>query len=145
MLVYPSDFPDPFLLRVGDTWFAYSTQSGGRNVQVLSSRDLVSWQLLGDALPDLPAWTRPGTSWSPSVLATGSGFVLYVVVVERTYDRHAIAVAVSDTPEGPFRPDAQGPLVFQPYRGGSIDPDPFVDMDGNATLFWKTEIGRAHV
>ena len=32
--VYPYDFPDPFVLPVGDGYFAYATNSGHMNVQV---------------------------------------------------------------------------------------------------------------
>lgn len=139
MLVYDGDAPDPFLLYARGRWYAYATQSGGRNVQVLTSPDLVSWELVGDALPELPSWSRPGFTWSPAVLARGDGFVMYVAVREPRYDRQAIAVAESTLPQGPFTPLPGGPLVFQRLRGGSIDPDPFVDDDGSATLLWKSD------
>ena len=41
---YRGDFPDPSVLHVGSTWFAYSTTTGGRNLPVLRSTDLVHWQ-----------------------------------------------------------------------------------------------------
>ncbi len=141
MLTYDGDFPDPYILRVGGDYFAYATQSGGMQVQVMTSTTLVSWRHLGEAFPQLPAWSKPGFTWSPAVLRRGDRFVMYVAVRERRYDRQAIATAVADHPAGPFRPlDADaGPLVFQPARGGSIDPDPFVDHDGRVYLVWKSD------
>ena len=35
---YCHDFADPFVLRVGDRYYAYSTNSGGRNMMMRSSR-----------------------------------------------------------------------------------------------------------
>src|SRR5262249_41737102 len=51
-----SDFPDPFVLREGDRYYAFATGGPGRNVQVATSRDLASWSFLPDALPELPSW-----------------------------------------------------------------------------------------
>ena len=87
----------------------------------------------------LPAWSRPGFTWSPAVLQRGGVFVMYVAVREPRYDRQAIAVAVADGPAGPFRPMESGPLVFQRRRGGTIDPDPFVDEDGSVHLLYKSD------
>jgi len=54
--VIRADFPDPGLLRGPDgAFYAYATHTSiaGRwmNVQVARSPDLVTWKLLGDALP----------------------------------------------------------------------------------------------
>ena len=69
--LYPVDFPDPSLLRVGSTTYAYATNGPGGNVQVIRSSDLRTWQRLPDALPELPAWAAPDFTWAPSVLAPG--------------------------------------------------------------------------
>jgi len=39
--VYDRDFPDPFVLKVGDTYYAYATNGDGKQVQTLTSKDLV--------------------------------------------------------------------------------------------------------
>ena len=57
------DFPDPALLNVGGTWFAYGTEAPRNitdpaNIQVATSPDLISWQHAGDALPNLPSWGK---------------------------------------------------------------------------------------
>jgi hypothetical protein len=54
-------------------------------------------------------------------------------------------VATAPDPGGPFVDRSGGPLIFQEDRGGSIDPSPFVDADGSASLLWKSDdnaIGR---
>lgn len=137
--VHPADFPDPHVLRVGSTYYAYGTQAGSTNVQVMTSPDLQHWQRLGDALPRLPAWAGSGRTWSPAVLARGDRFVLYYAVREPRSNRQAISAAAGDHPAGPFVDTSAGPVIFQLERGGSIDPSPFVDDDGTAYLMWKSD------
>ena len=138
-LVWPGDAPDPSAVRTADGWVAHATQSGPWSVQVLASADLRTWRHLGEGLPVLPAWAAPGRTWSPAALVRGASTVLYVAVAHRGTGRQAVAACVGDGPAGPFR-DALGvPLVHQVSRGGSIDPQPFVDADGRAYLLWKSD------
>ena len=132
------DFPDPFVLRLGSTYYAYATNAGGANVQVMRSADLTGWEALPDALPVLPSWAGPGRTWAPAVLPRGDRYLLYYTVREPTSDRQCVSVATARTPAGPFA-GGTGPLVFQLERGGSIDPSPFVDPDGTAYLLWKSD------
>ena len=71
--VYPFDFPDPFVLRVDDSYYAFATDVGDVHIPVVRSEDLATWQWVGDALPELPAWARQtsGLTWAPGVLARG--------------------------------------------------------------------------
>ena len=141
--VHPGDFADPFVLRVDGSYFAYATQAGGHDVQVMRSSDLVAWEHLGNALGGLPAWAAAGRTWAPVVLPRADGavtcYVLYYVVREPTSDRQAISVARASSPAGPFVDTSAAPIVFQLDRGGSIDPSPFVDQDGTAYLLWKSD------
>jgi beta-xylosidase len=137
--VDPRDFPDPFVLAAHDQFFAFATNAGNVNVQVLSSADLVRWQSLPDALPSVARWASPGFTWAPAVLARPGGFVLYYTVREPRAGRQAISVAWSARPQGPYDDTSEHPLVYQLDSGGSIDPSPFVDPDGRAYLVWKDD------
>ena len=64
-LVYPFDFPDPFVLRVGGDYFAYGTNSVGGNIQIIESADLVHWSALGNALLNVAKWAVPGSHLGP--------------------------------------------------------------------------------
>lgn len=139
MRVWDGDFPDPFVLRAGGDLWAFATQTGDLDVQVMRSPDLRSWTHHGEALRSLPAWARRGRTWSPAVLERAYGFVLYYAVRMAAGDRQAISAAVADRPQGPYVDTSTGPLVFQATHAGSIDPDPFVDSDGRAYLAWKSE------
>jgi hypothetical protein len=136
---FPYDFADPFVLSAGGTYYGYSTNAGAGDIQVIRSPDLVSWELVGNGLADLPAWAAPDATWAPAVLVRGGGYVAYYTVRDAGSRQQCISRAVSATPAGPFVDDSGGPLVCQMADGGSIDPSPFVDADGRAFLLWKSE------
>lgn len=133
------DFADPFVLASGGRFYAYSTNGGGGNVQLITADNLGEWRWVGNALPVLPAWATPNRTWAPSVLATPSGFVLYYTARHNESGRQCISRAVAASPEGPFVDDSAGPMVCQLDRNGSIDPSPFVDAAGQGYLTWKSE------
>jgi hypothetical protein len=136
------DFPDPAVLRVGSTWYAYGTDGDLGNVQVVTSTDLVSWTDAGQpgrvgALAKVPAWGQNDDVWAPGILDTGSGYVLYSAVVKTATGKRCIAAATSTKPEGPFTA-VEGFQVCNDGEGGAIDPDVFT-QGGNRYLLWKTE------
>jgi beta-xylosidase len=135
------DFPDPGIILVEDTYYAYSTNAAGRNVPVASSTDLLNWTFLGDAMPALPSWARLGGSfiWAPEVIEIDGRYLLYFTARDREADRQCIGVAISDQLEGRFRDDSDAALVCQVEEGGSIDASPFRDADGTLYLYWKND------
>lgn len=135
---FDGDFPDPHVVRAGSEYYAYATNAGGANVQLLRSGDLARWEHLGDALPRLPPWAAAGFTWAPEVCRMGARWILYYTVREPSSGRQCISAASAPTPDGPFVDNSSGPLVFQVDRGGSIDPSPFVDGD-TAYLLWKSD------
>jgi beta-xylosidase len=137
--VWPGDFPDPFLLEVDGEHLAFATQGGLRSVQRIRSDDLVTWDDLGDALPVLPPWVAPLSTWAPAVLPRGDRFLLFYAALVDGTDRHCIGVAISEDAAGPYADTADRPLVCPHDQGGAIDPSPFVDTDGSAWLLWKND------
>jgi len=140
--VLEQNFPDPDVLRVGDTYYAYATQAndGSVNVQLATSLDLENWQAEEmDPLPELPPWATNGRTWAPDVSEGPDGFVMYFTAHSVDPDRQCIGVARSTSPTGPFRPVGNAPLVCPAARGGAIDPASFVDEDGRRYLLWKND------
>ena len=140
--VYKYDFPDPHIIRVDDTYYAYATTNGSSvNIRVMSSPDLVNWEELGDSLPALPKWSVPnaGYTWAPGVIQLEDQFVMYYVAREKEIDRQCIGVAVSEDPAGPFTDSNDEAFICQGELGGSIDAYPFRDDDGKLYLFWKND------
>ena len=137
--VYPFDFPDPDVIRVGDVYYGYATNSAAGNIQMIQSTDLVHWSVDGDALSHLPLWAHAGDTWAPGVFELNGTFVLYYAVVDGSTGKECISVAVANDPRGPFVDNSTGPLVCQLDLGGSIDPSPFLDASGTPYLVWKSQ------
>lgn len=140
------DFPDPDVLQVGETYYAYATNSGPTNIQMAKSNDLVKWQYLGGALPALPLWAKPqaGLTWAPEVTtsADGTTYLMYYTTRDQVSDKQCIGVATSDSPEGPFRSTGaanESAFICQPKEGGSIDAASFADEDGSRYVMWKND------
>src|SRR6478672_13131765 len=111
---YPGDFPDPAMMVVGGSYWAYSTGSAGRNLQVMQSADLQTWPTTPtDPLPLLPSWATVGSTWAPSVVPQGDRYRMYYTVRETSSARQCVSVASASTPGGPFTDISSGPLVCQ--------------------------------
>lgn len=140
--VLDADFPDPAVVRAADgTFYAYATQTvrGGLvNIQVAQSTDLVRWSLLGDALPQRPAWsTRVWNFWAPHVVRDDARgrYVMYYAAHHDAVDGKCIGIATSPTPRGPFS-DVGAPLVCA-ADGFNIDAMAFDDpVSGRRFLYW---------
>ncbi|HWG73151.1 MAG TPA: glycoside hydrolase family 43 protein [Acidimicrobiales bacterium] len=137
--VYAGDFPDPAVVAVGSTYFAYATGSAGRNLQVTQASDLSHWSSPVDPLPTLPGWATRGYTWAPGVTDIGGTFVMYYTARDTAAGRQCISVATSSTPQGPFTDTSTAPLIGQLPDGGSIDPNPFNDSTGARYLIWKSD------
>jgi hypothetical protein len=135
----PADFPDPDIVPVGGTYWAYGTGSHGLNLQVISSDQLVAGASPQEALPVLPGWAEPGLTWSPAVVQLGRSFVMYYTVHDRASGDQCISMATAPQPGGPFVDRSTAPFLCQVSDGGSIDPHPFVAPDGRLYLLWKSD------
>jgi beta-xylosidase len=135
------NFPDPFVMKVDDTYYAYSTNSNSRNLPVATSTDLVNWQMGRDGMPALAKWinlSRPDV-WAPEIIRVEDEYLLYYTARNKETGVQCIGLAISDSPEGPFRDRSESPLICQLEEGGSIDANPFRDADGKLYLYWKND------
>lgn len=142
--VLDQDFPDPDVLKVGDVYYAYATNGNEINIQVARSSDLVHWDVLEDALPELPDWAvqKFGWAWAPEVFSPSEGrYVMYFTArFAIGFDgTQCIGLATSDDPDGPFVSANPQPFICQTNQGGSIDPSTFVDSDGQRYVLWKND------
>lgn len=142
--VLDQDFPDPDILDAGEEYYAYATNAEGINIQAARSTDLVHWDALGEALPDLPDWAVQsfGWAWAPEVFSPDAGqYVMYFTArFAIGFDgTQCIGVATSDDPAGPFVSSNSKPFICQTDQGGSIDPSYFVDADGKHYVLWKND------
>ncbi|MFE5486125.1 family 43 glycosylhydrolase [Streptomyces sp. NPDC056527] len=140
--VLDQDFPDPDVVKVGGVYHAYATNAHGRNIRHATSTDLVHWTVdATDVLPQVGAWVTldpPGRVWAPEVFDNGDGFTLQYTARDRAGGRQCIGAAVASSPDGPFRPAGDGPLVCTPEQGGSIDASSYTE-NGARHLLWKSD------
>lgn len=153
--VLDSDFPDPAAIRTNDGWYyVYATQ--GRdgeqmlNIQIARSRDLVNWERRGDALPVKPGWAAQTQDfWAPHVHQADGRYYLYYsakpdAALTDTSRGLCLAVATSDSPDGPFT-DMGQPLQC---GEGFVNIDPFAFDDpatGKRLLYWGSGFGPIKV
>jgi beta-xylosidase len=154
---YTGDFPDPAVIRIGSTAYAYSTTSDGLNVPVLTSTNLRTWRAnrptatnpTGDGLPRTPVWSagieRPdgrfkAPTWAPTVtrLKPGRFVMAYATQVAGSPgQRMCISLAYASKPTGPFVDTTTKPTLC-PARG-AIDPQVFIAPSGYPWLVWKAD------
>ena len=97
-----------------------------------SSTDMVNWTDHGAILSYKDfEWSR-GDAWAGQCVYRNGKFYYYLPVNQKN-GGNAIGVAVSDSPTGPFK-DAIGKPLLTGY--GYIDPNVFIDDDGQAYLYW---------
>ncbi|KAJ5246338.1 hypothetical protein N7468_001321 [Penicillium chermesinum] len=115
-----SDFADPCLIQTSDGYYAFATSGNNVNVQVASSSDFSSWDLMSgtDALPGpFPSWVASSPSvWAPDVIQR-PGYEQALCWGRNVLERHRS-----------LHPSRQRHRL--PSRsGGAIDPDGFKDGD----------------
>jgi beta-xylosidase len=136
-----ANFADPFILKVDDTYYAYSTNSNSRNVPSATSTNLVDWTMGRDVMPSLASWVRLSRPdvWAPEVIRVDDSYLLYYTARDKETGYQCIGLAVSDSPSGQFRDQSDRPFICQNTEGGSIDASPFRDADGTLYLYWKND------
>ena len=161
-----------------DRWYMYCTtdplNEDDRNAEgefrfrpipMMTSRDLVNWRYVGDALPEPPSWAAEGAGiWAPDVVYSEAHNRYYLTfVVTNTDDEvsgapgctgdSAIGVATSRSPLGPWRtsdrpvvgprkdPTNPDPCAFF----WTFDPDVLGDSVGdNSILYYGSYYGGIH-
>lgn len=120
---------DPYILLDGDTYYMYGT-SNDNGIEVFKSTDLVHWEGPCGAKDGLALHKNDVYGekwfWAPEVYKFGNKYYMFYSAEEH------IAVAVSDSPLGPFRQDKQVPL----FDTKAIDTHLFVDKDGKKYLYY---------
>jgi GH43 family beta-xylosidase len=126
---HPLYFGDPYILRDGDTYYMYGTSSDD-GFEVFRSDDLIHWEG--------PMGNKNGLVlhkddvygekwfWAPEVYKIGSKYYMYYSAEEH------IAVAVSDSPLGPFKQDSKVPL----FETKAIDTHLYIDGNGRKYLYY---------
>lgn len=123
------DFADPgvFYDKASNKWYAYGTNSNGKNIQCSYTSDFCSWTHHDqDMLPGpFPPWTgQPGFFWAPEVIPAPQGrpgYLMYTSCQDKSTGKQCIGVAYTQGgPLGPFSFISYGPIVSRGETGGSL-------------------------
>jgi len=130
--LYPShDIPTPTGKNLKKDWFCME------DYHVFSSSNLTDWTDHGVIVSQTSVpWANPKaySMWAPDCInKNGKYYFYFPTAPDSTYGRgFAIGVAVADNPCGPFKPE------FTPVKKAlGIDPNVFVNKDGQAYLYWS--------
>ncbi|MEU4689605.1 family 43 glycosylhydrolase [Actinoplanes sp. NPDC023714] len=133
--VIPGFHPDPSVCRAGEDYYLVcSSFEYFPGVPIFHSRDLVSWEQIGNVFTRTtqfdPAGVAPSTGiYAPTLRHHDGRFWLTTTIVNRIEDGQLIVHA--DDPAGPWSDP-----VFVPGTIG-IDPDLAWDAGGNCYLTYK--------
>jgi xylan 1,4-beta-xylosidase len=133
-LVLRGDYPDPSVIKIGDTYWASATTSNWAPAYpILKSKDLVHWTTVTHVFTKLPDWADY-YFWAPE-LSYENGKVYVYYAAHKKGGNLCIGVASASRPEGPYTD--HGTLVCQ--EDGSIDAFPMRDENGKLFLIWKED------
>lgn len=145
--VFPGWYADPEGIIFNKRYYIYPTFSAPYEKQVFldafSSADLVTWKK-HPAILDTAAvkWAKIAM-WAPSIIEKDKKYYLFFGAndIQNDNEKGGIGVAVSDSPEGPFKDHLGKPLIDKFHNGAQpIDQFVFKDKDGQHYLFyggWK--------
>jgi hypothetical protein len=133
--VFPShDIPAPEGKGLRKDWFCMA------DYHVFSSENLTDWTDHGVIVSqNKVAWvdSTSYSMWAPDCIERNGKYYFYFPANRKVADANGrkgfdIGVAVADKPEGPYIPQAE------PIKGvNGIDPNVFIDKDGQAYLYWS--------
>ena len=137
-IISDKSVPDPSVIRAKDGYFyLYATQTKTYWMPVYRSKDLVNWEYQGTAFnkatePDLPGG---GVFWAPEIRFLNGKYVLYYSWAKMNgADISYTAVAVGDTPMGPF-PDSKELIGNKEFGSNCIDQF-YYEEDGKKYMFF---------
>ncbi|MGQ0825481.1 MAG: glycoside hydrolase family 43 protein [Actinomycetota bacterium] len=153
---FDRDAPDPDVVRVGNTYYAFTTgTSWGNHIAVLTSdAPDRGWRTLNVLTFGSSAFRSPNPNWTPAswqvantqnapgVFQHHGQWFMYYNARNAATGRHCLSVATATSPGAQWfdRSGAQ-PLYCSDALGGVIDPAPFLDADGRPWLTWKSNDG----
>lgn len=134
-------YADPNIACFNGKYYIYPTTDGGSGwdapyFKCFSSNDLVNWTDEGVIL-DLKdvSWSNGKNGWAPTITEKNGKYYFYYSAAPFGNGAKNLAVAVSDSPTGPF--EDKGVIVGGGSLSGQmIDPAVFTDDDGQSYLYW---------
>ncbi|XVH33090.1 family 43 glycosylhydrolase (plasmid) [Haloferacaceae archaeon DSL9] len=149
--VFEPTLADPSIIRHrtddGDVFYAYGTEDhwyneaeqhdthGLQYMPIVTSRDLVNWEYVGEVFDSKPEWKDGGGLWAPEIAEYGDRFHCYYSYSTWGDENPGIGVATANHPEGPF--EDRGKLFDSEEIGVENSIDPYFHLeDETPYIFW---------
>jgi len=130
--VIAGDFPDPTVIKVGDTYYAATSSSEwALPYRLFQSKDLVNWDYIGPAFHEVPEWLM-GSFWAPELYYHNDTFYIYYTARRKSDKRSYIGVATSRDLTKGF---ADHGLIIE-WTSEAIDAY-IIDIDNKPYITWK--------
>lgn len=137
-----TDIGDPFIVTTEDAYYMYATSFVAEGFKVWKSWDLINWEDLGVCLDLNNSWTCQDY-WAPEVIFHRGKYVMHYTARRKQDESLRLGVAVSDSPEGPFRDVYGGPMFDPGYA--VIDGHVFIDDDGKPYFYFSKDCSENYV
>ncbi len=135
-------FGDPNITVMDGKYYIYPTTDGvsgwkSTYFKAFSSEDLVHWKDEGVILDlkDVP-WSLGVYGWAPTAVQRNGKYYFYYSSGNKVNGHKDLAVAVADSPNGPFVDKGEPLMPGGILEGQMIDSQVFIDDDGTPYLFW---------
>lgn len=144
---------DPTMIEVGGVYYLYSTdtdQPQTSGVPVRTSKNLIDWEFLTTALPEIPIdaqkWSSAKGLWAPEVVVYNKTYRMYYSASTFGSTTSCIGLATADTPAGPFV-DRGCILKTSPElcNHNAIDANVVIDKDGEHWLVYGSFFGGIYI
>ncbi|WP_319229304.1 glycoside hydrolase family 43 protein [Draconibacterium orientale] len=131
--VIAGDFPDPSVIRVGDTYYAAGTSCDfAPNYPLFESKDLINWKRIGSVFNEPPAWTADDF-WAPELFYHNGTFFVYYTTKRK--DNRIACIGVATTKDISKGFTDHGILIE--WGEEAIDAFVFQDDDEKLYITWK--------
>jgi beta-xylosidase len=131
--VIKGDFPDPTIIRVGETYYAAGTSFDfAPNYPIYESKDLVNWKQIGVVFQEPPTWASDDF-WAPELYYQDG--VFYVYYTTKRKDNRVACIGVATTKD--IRKGFTDYGIIIEWGEEAIDAFVFKDDDGKSYICWK--------
>lgn len=126
------DFPDPTVIRVGDTYYAAGTSGeSAPPYRAYESNDLINWKFIGTLFREMPEWTM-GSYWAPELFYHNGMYYVYYTARRKSDRKSFIGVATTDDMHKGFTDHG---MIIE-WTNEAIDAF-VIELDGKRYITWK--------
>lgn len=131
--VIAGDFPDPSVIRVGNTYYAAGTSNDfAPDYPIYESNDLVNWKQIGAVFNQPPEWASEDF-WAPELFWHNETFYVYYTTKRKDNGIACIGVATAKNIHNGFIDHG----IIIEWGEEAIDAYIFQDDDGKLYITWK--------